>query len=147
MHGLGDDFARGEMARVAHLAGGAEDAAHRTTDLRTDAGGHPARVAHEDGFDFFRVIESEQVFAGEAVTRIGGQCGAEHTEPRRDGQAGAHLGGQCGHGGEGIDTFPVKIAPQPRDVHRTEFPAREERGEFRSGEVVEIDERDRHSGT
>jgi len=33
VHGLRDNFAGREMARVTHLAGGAEDAAHRAADL------------------------------------------------------------------------------------------------------------------
>jgi len=37
MDGLRDDFAGGEVARVAHLSRGAKHTTHRAADLRADA--------------------------------------------------------------------------------------------------------------
>ena len=75
MDGLGDDFAGGEMARVAHLARRTKHAAHRTTHLAADTGRDAAGVAHEDGLDAFGVGEGEEIFVREAVARGGFEGG------------------------------------------------------------------------
>ena len=54
---LCDDFAGSEVANEAHLARGAEYAAHGTAGLGADAGGEASVVAHEDGFDGLAVVE------------------------------------------------------------------------------------------
>ena len=81
MHRLRDDFAGGEVARVTHLTGGAKHTAHRTADLARDARGHAAGETHEHGFDAFAVGEFEQIFAREAVARVGLDRSREHTDP------------------------------------------------------------------
>ena len=50
-HHLRGDLARGQVVLEPHLAGRAERAAHRTSDLRRDADGDAVAVSHEDRLD------------------------------------------------------------------------------------------------
>jgi hypothetical protein len=58
---LARNFAGGEVAHETHLAGEAERAIHRTTDLRRDAERLGRRVRNEDRLDFTTVGELDQV--------------------------------------------------------------------------------------
>ena len=139
MHGLRDDLAGREVARVAHLAGRAKHAAHRAADLARHARRHAAREAHEDGLDALAVGEREQVFAREAVGGVGGERDGQRGEARLGGEARAHLGGQLRHGDERVREREVEVIPQPRRMDRREPPAREEQAQLLAGEVVEVD--------
>jgi hypothetical protein len=99
----------------------------------------PAGETHEHGLDVCPVGEGQQVFARKAVAGVRLKGGWQHTEPCFGRKPSADLGGQLRHGGQGVGTFPVEVIPEPRDVDRAEFPAREKRSEFRAGEGVEIE--------
>ena len=142
--GLGDDFARGQVAGVAHLAGGAEDAAHRAADLRTHARRHPAGEAHEHGFDFFCIGEREEIFMGEAVARGGLERRGQHAEVRLGGETGAEFRRQLGHGVERGGELDVEIVPEPCDVHRIQLPTHKLPAKLLAGEIVEVEARGGH---
>ena len=144
MHGLRDDFTGREVARVAHLAGGAEDTAHRAADLRTHARRHAAGEAHEHGLDFFRVGEREQVFMGEAVAGGGLERRGQHAEVCLGGETGAEFGRQLGHGVERGGELAVEIVPEPRDVHRIQLPTHKLPAKLLAGEIVEVEARGGH---
>ena len=139
--GLGDDFAGGEVAGVAHLAGGAEDAAHGAADLTGDAGGDATGETHEDGFDAFGVAEGEEVFAGEAVGGVGGGGDGERADGGFGDEAVADAGRQVGHRVEGVDEIQVEVGPETGGVDRIEVALDQPRAEVGTGEVVEVDER------
>ena len=145
--GLGDDFAGREVARVAHLAGGAKHAAHRAADLAADAGRDAAGVAHEDGLDAFGVGEGEEVFVGEAVARGGLEGGGQDAEVGVGGEPRAEFRRQLGHGVERRGEPDVEIVPEPRDVHGVEVPAYELHAELLAREVVEVKRRGGHRRT
>ncbi len=67
---LADDFAGVEVADEAHLAGGAEHAAHGAAGLGADADRVASFVSHEDGFDDLPIGEAEEEFAGESVVAV-----------------------------------------------------------------------------
>jgi hypothetical protein len=72
VHDLRHHLGGRQVPAVAHLPGGAEDAAHRAARLAADAGGGAALEAHEDGLDRLAVGEPEEELAGEAVGGGGG---------------------------------------------------------------------------
>lgn len=139
--GLGDDFAGGEMAGVAHLAGGAENAAHGASDLARDAGGDAAGEAHENGFDAFGVGEGEEVFTREAVGGIGGGGDGEGADEGFGGEAVADAGGEVGHRVEGVDEIEVEVGPETGGVGRVKVALDQPRAEVGTGEIVEVGER------
>ena len=57
---LADDFAGGQVPHQPHLAGEAEAARHRASDLGRDAEGHRRRVGDEHRFDHVAVGEAQQ---------------------------------------------------------------------------------------
>ena len=139
MDGLGDDFAGGEMARVAHLASRAKHAAHRAADLAADTRRHAAGVTHEHGLDAFGVGEGEEVFVGEAVARGGFEGGGQDAEVGLCGEARAKFRRQLRHGVERGGEFDVEVVPEPRGVHRIKVPTHELHAKLLAREVVEVE--------
>ena len=94
---LFDDFAGGQVADEAVDARGAEGAAHRTADLRADAGGAVFLVvAQQDALDPLGVAEFEQEFLG-AVGRLAVIDDAGGPDLELGGQLIAQRDGQVGH--------------------------------------------------
>ena len=61
---LPDDFPGGQVPDEPHLAGQAEPAGHRASDLRRHAEGHGRRVRDEHRFDPAPVAELEDELPG-----------------------------------------------------------------------------------
>lgn len=139
--GLGDDFAGGEMARVAHLAGGTKDAAHGAADLAGDAGGDAARETHKNGFDALGVAEGEEVFARETVGGVGRGGEGEGADEGFGGEAVADAGREVGHCVDGVDEIEVEVGPETGGVGGVKVALDQPRAEVGTGEIVEIDER------
>lgn len=143
MGGLGDDFAGGEVAGVAHLAGGAEDAAHGAADLAGDASGHAAGETHENGFDAFGVAERKEIFAREAVGGVRGGGDGKGADVGFGGEAVADARGQVGHRVDGVDEVEIEIGPDSGGVGGVEVALDQPRAEVGTGEVVEVGGRGR----
>ena len=70
MQHLGDDLTRSQVAHETHLAGGAEDAAHRAARLSAQTGGEAPWIAHHHGLDLLAIIEPQEQLAREFITAL-----------------------------------------------------------------------------
>lgn len=137
--GLGDDFAGGEVTLEAHLAGGAEDAAHGAAGLGADAGGGAAFEFHEDGFDGFAIGEGEEEFAGEAVAAVGAGVDGEGVEYGRSGQSLGQIGAQVRHFCDGGCLFLVQVMPDLGGMVTGVAPLGHQGSQLRQGIIVQVD--------
>ena len=119
MQHLLDDLADGEVANEAVDACGAEAAAHRTADLRADAGGAMFLVvAQQDALDPLGIAKFEQEFFG-TVGRLAVLDNLGGPNLELGGELIAQRGRQVGHLVEAGGPFLKKPLPHlPHPIRR-----------------------------
>jgi hypothetical protein len=123
---LSGDFARGEIADEAHLAGQAESARHRAADLGGHAEGHRRRVGDEHRLDLPAVGQLEDQLA-----RPVGRTLVAADERRGDGELvlkpGPELAGEVGHLADIVYSAAINPAVDLTGVKRLFTPGHERR--------------------
>ena len=135
---LRDDLAGGQLAAEPHLAGGAEDAAHRAARLAADARGRPAREAHEHGLDPRAVGELQEELAREAVARGRLQADGKVSNAGLGLEARAHAGRNLPQVAQRGGESEIKVPPKARRVVGAEPPRFHEGVQLGSGQPVEV---------